>query len=324
MQPHEVTVYSGWLIPDHFRNTNFKSRQQWPRLITLLFGLPSTKINLCFKIDKIGAATFNSMVLYIAKLALAVIITLPIALVTMVLGLFDPHGKYVYGITRFWSSALLALGRVSVQVHGLDRLDTRERYLFMANHQSNVDIPVLVHGLPGFQLRWIAKKELLRVPFFGWALQSAKHIIVNRADRTGARAVLTRAAQRMANGISVVVFPEGTRSADGHLLPFKRGGFVLAVKTNAPIVPVTISGSYKLLPRGEWRLRPGTIHVYIGEAIATGNTGRGELRALVTRVRRTIEANLPIDTDTTTDARAAMMTSDTLEARTIRPCENSR
>jgi 1-acyl-sn-glycerol-3-phosphate acyltransferase len=239
---------------------------------------------------------------YIVKLALAGIITLPTALAIMALGLFDPHGKYAYGITRFWSYVLLTLGRVSIRVHGADRLDPRERYLFMVNHQSNVDIPVLIHSLPGFQLRWIAKKELLRVPFFGWALRSAKHIIVDRADSTGARAVLTKAAQRMANGISVVVFPEGTRTLDGRLLPFKRGGFLLAVKTNAPIVPVTISGSYKLLPRGEWRLRPGTIHVHVGEPIATAGIAGGELRGLVTQVRRIIEANLSLDTSTTTDA----------------------
>jgi 1-acyl-sn-glycerol-3-phosphate acyltransferase len=230
--------------------------------------------------------------LYVLKLAVIAVVTVPAALATTLLGLFDPQGKHVYWIFRFWARLILALGGVSIRVHGFHRLDPGQRYLFMVNHQSNVDIPVLVQSLRGFQLRWIAKKELLRVPFFGWAMWAGKHIAVDRADSSGGVAVLKKAAARMASGISVVVFPEGTRSPDGHLLPFKRGGFLLAAKSNAPIVPVTISGSHKLLPRGEWRLRPGCVEVYVGEPIAMTNRRPGELRALATQVRQIIERNL--------------------------------
>src|SRR5687767_10157673 len=173
--------------------------------------------------------------LYFLKLALVGIVTVTAALVTIALGLLDPHGKHVYGIGRFWAWLILALGGVAIRVHGLDRLDRRRPYLFVVDHQSNVDIPVLIQSLPGFQLRWIAKKELLRVPFFGWAMWAGKHIAVDRVESAGALRSLKIAARRMASGISVVVFPEGTRSLDGGLLPFKRGGFLLAVKTNAPV-----------------------------------------------------------------------------------------
>ncbi len=230
--------------------------------------------------------------LYILKLALVGIVTVPAALMTILLGLFDPHGKLVYFIGRFWAWLILTLGGVAIRVHGLDRLDRRQHYLFVVNHQSNVDIPVLVQSLPGFQLRWIAKKELLWVPLFGWAMWAGKHIAVNRADSAGAWGSLKKAAKRMANGISVVVFPEGTRSIDGRLLPFKRGGFLLAAKTGAPIVPVTISGSRQLLPRGAWRLRPGTVDVHLSEPIPSTDHRAGTMRALAHQVQQIIEKRL--------------------------------
>jgi 1-acyl-sn-glycerol-3-phosphate acyltransferase len=229
---------------------------------------------------------------YFLKLAVLGLATVPATLATILVGLFDPYGKHVYWIFRLWAWIILVLGGISVRVDGIDRLKPHERYLFMVNHQSNVDIPVLVRSISGFQLRWIAKKELFRIPLFGWAMRAAKHIAVDRADSAGARAVLKKAALGMANGISLVVFPEGTRSPDARLLPFKRGGFWLAAKNNVPIVPVTITGSHKLLPKGEWRLRPGTVEVHVGAPIATTGRRVGELSSLVAEVRGVIEANL--------------------------------
>ena len=149
----------------------------------------------------------------------------------------------------------------------------------MVNHQSNIDIPVLVQSLANFQLRWIAKKELLWVPLFGWAMWATKHITVDRSDRTDGVKSLERAKQRIAAGISVVVFPEGTRSRDGKLSRFKKGGFLLAVQTGKNIVPITINGSGKVLPSGDWRLRPGTIEVIVEKPIMGGEKllGNGDL-----------------------------------------------
>jgi 1-acyl-sn-glycerol-3-phosphate acyltransferase len=230
--------------------------------------------------------------LYLLKLAVVGMVTVPAALLTILFGLFDPHGKHVYFISRFWAWLILALGGISIRVHDLHRVDARQRYLFMVNHQSNVDIPVLLHSLSQFQLRWIAKKELLWVPFLGWGMWAGKHIAVDRGDSAGALGTLKKAAARMASGISVVVFPEGTRSPDGRLMAFKRGGFLLAAKTGTPIVPVTISGSRKILPKGGWRLRPGTVDVYVGEPIPMTGYRPGALRALVDEVHRTIENKL--------------------------------
>ena len=229
---------------------------------------------------------------YIAKLCVLLAVTVPLAVAIIAFGPFDPHGKRVYHINQFWTWLILRMGGISLNVRGLENLESGEQYVFMVNHQSNVDIPVLVQSLARFQLRWIAKKELLRVPFFGWAMWATKHITVDRSDPLDAVKSLERARERLDAGISIVVFPEGTRSRDGCLLPFKKGGFLLAAKTRTKIVPVTIVGSASLLPAGAWRLRPGTIEVFVDRPIMTESYRIGKLRSLTEQVRQVIAAHL--------------------------------
>lgn len=229
---------------------------------------------------------------YAFKLAVIVVITVPATLLTILIGLFDPHGIYVYRIGQVWTWLILRSGRIAIKVTGLDQINTHQPYVFMANHQSNIDIPVLIQSLIAYQLRWIAKKELLWIPFFGWALWASKHIPVDRADRFDAVNSLTTARKRIRAGISVVVFPEGTRSKNGGLLKFKKGGVLLAVLTGTPIVPVTIIGSGQVLPAGDWRLRPGTIEVIIGAPLSVAGFRPGNLRRLLAQVREAIEKNL--------------------------------
>jgi 1-acyl-sn-glycerol-3-phosphate acyltransferase len=229
---------------------------------------------------------------YAVKLAVVIAVTMLLSLVIVLCGLFDTQGKRVYRINQFWTWLIIKFSGITMTVDGLNRLDPQRQYLFIVNHQSNFDIPVLVQALPQFQLRWIAKKQLLWIPFFGWAMWAAKHIFVDRADSLDALKSLKLAKQRIAAGISVVIFPEGTRNPDGKLLPFKRGGFLLALKTKTPIVPVTINGTGKLLARGEWRVRPGAIDVTIGVPIAAEEFRPGGLRGLSTQIQEIIAANL--------------------------------
>jgi 1-acyl-sn-glycerol-3-phosphate acyltransferase len=230
--------------------------------------------------------------LYALKLVVISLITIPAALLTITFGIFDPFGKRVYPITRFWTWIIVTLGGIRIKIDGLSRIDPSRHYVFVANHQSNIDIPILVQTFNVFQLRWLAKKELLRVPFFGWAMWASKHIIVDRDDHLNALTSLRIAKQRVEAGISIVIFPEGRRSSNGSLLPFKKGGFLLAVKAGIPIVPVTINGSGKLLPAGAWRLRPGTVEAVIGDPVAVDGYRPGQLRPLVQRVRSEIEKHL--------------------------------
>ncbi|HEX9445287.1 MAG TPA: lysophospholipid acyltransferase family protein [Candidatus Binatia bacterium] len=226
--------------------------------------------------------------IYSLKALLICIVTPPSALLILLLAPFDRNGRLAYAVGRLWASMILKIAGVRVQVRGLDRLDPARPYIFIANHQSNVDIPALIKSLPGFQLRWIAKKQLAYIPFFGWALWASRHILVDRSNRAGAMASLRQSKERLAAGISVVIFPEGTRGADAELLPFKRGGFLLAVQTKTPIVPVTINGSRSILPRADWRLRAGEIEVVVDEPIAADAK---DASALAARVRQIIESN---------------------------------
>lgn len=207
-------------------------------------------------------------------------------------GLIDRHGKVVYRINKLWTWAILRAGGVKLKVAGLEKLDSSRQYIFIVNHQSNVDIPILIQSLPRFQLRWLAKRELLWVPFFGWAMWATKHITVDRAKPLNAVKSLRRAKRRIAAGISVVVFPEGTRSRDGQLQRFKKGGFLLAVETNTEIVPVTIRGSRDLLPSGAWRLRSGTVEVIVDQPVSIAGYRPGNLRRLSDEVRETIAGHL--------------------------------
>jgi 1-acyl-sn-glycerol-3-phosphate acyltransferase len=229
---------------------------------------------------------------YGLKLLVIFLVTVPAALLIILLGPFDPYGKHVQRITSLWTKMILTVGGVALNVKGLSQIDPKRQYVFMANHQSNIDIPVLIQSLPTFRLRWIAKKELLWVPFFGWAMWAAKHITVDRSDRFDALGSLKKAKERMKDGVSLVVFPEGTRGNEGDLLPFKRGGFLLAVRTGTPIVPVTINGSGEILPKGDWRIRRGQIEVIVSPPVSIEHYQPGTLRALSAHIRELMESNL--------------------------------
>ena len=229
---------------------------------------------------------------YFLRLTLVLLITGFLSTATILLGIFDRHGKQVYRINQFWTWLVLRIAGISLTVRGLENIDPSEQYVFMVNHQSNIDIPVLVQSLANFQLRWIAKKELLWVPLFGWAMWATKHITVNRSDPNDAAKSLERAKQRMAVGISVVVFPEGTRSRNCKLLAFKKGGFLLALQSGKNIVPIIINGSGQLLPSGDWRLRSGMVEVIVEKPIMTATYRASSVRLLSDRVRQAIAAHL--------------------------------
>ena len=230
--------------------------------------------------------------LYFIQLSFFALLTVFLSLLTIGCGIFETHGKKAYRINQFWTWIILRVIGIRLRIDGLEKIDPQRQYVFVVNHQSNIDIPVLVQALAQFQLRWIAKKELLHVPFFGWAMWATKHVTIDRADPQDAVKSLTRAKERLGAGISLVIYPEGTRSRDGRLQRFKKGGFLLAVQANTPIVPVTVSGSAQVLPIGAWRLRPGTIDVTIDEPVPVEGFRPGNLRLLVNRVHATIDARL--------------------------------
>jgi 1-acyl-sn-glycerol-3-phosphate acyltransferase len=173
--------------------------------------------------------------------------------------MLDPSGRAYALHARLWGRLGLALNLVKVTVSGAEHLPDGP-IIFMSNHQSNFDILSLLAAMPR-QFYWIAKKELFEIPVFGPSMRRGGYIPLDRGDGRKALQSIDAAAATIHQGKSVVLFPEGTRSPDGRLLPFKRGGFILARKAEVPVVPVTINGSGKINPASKIRLYSGNIHI---------------------------------------------------------------
>lgn len=193
--------------------------------------------------------------------------------------------EHLHRSYRRWARGCLWFGGVRLTVEGIEHLPSRGPVVYMANHQGNFDIPVLFAGLP-VQFRWLAKAELFRIPLFGLAMRSAGYIPVERKDRRLAIQSMNAAAERVAAGTSIMIFPEGTRSPDGALLPFKKGGFVLALQAQAPIVALAIDGSAALMPKGSRMIRSGEIRLRVFPAMPTAGLGMKERDALMAEVER--------------------------------------
>ncbi|NPB09444.1 MAG: 1-acyl-sn-glycerol-3-phosphate acyltransferase [Thermodesulfobacteria bacterium] len=230
---------------------------------------------------------FHNLCLY-----LYILITVPpFAFLILFLALFDRRGRLTHRIGVFWLRGILWVSGVKLEVRGLEHLRRGESYIFAANHRSQFDIPVLAVALP-YQIRWLAKESLFRIPLFGWALKAIGYIPVDRRNPRKGLKSLEAAALKVREGFSVVIFPEGTRSPDGRLLPFKTGGFVLAIKSGHPVVPVAICGTERIMPKGKLYVRPGLVRVKILQPIETRGLSLREKTELATLVRMKIEEAL--------------------------------
>jgi 1-acyl-sn-glycerol-3-phosphate acyltransferase len=216
--------------------------------------------------------------------------TAALGTLSLVFSLFDRRGRLAHACARTWSWLILATTGVSVHAHALDRLQRDQTYVFVSNHQSIYDIPVIFATLP-FQLRIIAKESLGRVPFLGWHLRRSGHLLVDRRhpDRAG---ILRRWKALVRDGLSLIIFPEGTRSRDGRLGPFKAGSFLLAIEAQLPVVPLTIDGSRWVMRKGDMTARPGRVRLLVHEPIRTDGLNPNGARALAEQIRGIVESGL--------------------------------
>ena len=197
----------------------------------------------------------------------------------------------MYVVQKWWSPVLLWAGGAKLEVQGLEHLDPRQPYIFVSNHQSTIDIPTLFIALP-WNTRFVAKKQLKYVPMLGWYMWAAKFVFVDRANHREAVRSLDEAGEQIRGGISIIVFPEGTRSDDRRVHPFKKGPFALAMKARVPVVPVSIEGSGKLMPKNSWVITPGPIRVSVGRPIAAEQF-ENDRESLIRQVRdQIIDLNL--------------------------------
>jgi len=179
-------------------------------------------------------------------------------------------------IARTWCRKLLRIAGATVEVTGTDTFDSARPHIIVSNHQSWFDVFAIAGFLPA-SLRFVAKAELTKVPAFGPAWVACGHISIDRKNRTSAIQSMDEAGRRVKEeNLNIVLFPEGTRSADGRLKPFKKGAFVLAIQAGVPIVPVAVVGSRHVMPKGEWRLRPGRIEIRLGQPISVDGMGHDD------------------------------------------------
>ncbi len=222
-----------------------------------------------------------------------VVATLVLGFLALVTYPFDRKGKVVHRYARLWGGVALLANRVKVKIEGMDHLNGKGPYIFMSNHQGSYDIFALLGRLP-YQFKWLAKKELFSIPFFGWTMGAAGYISIDREGTRETVEAMNVAVQKIRDGMSVVIFPEGSRSPDGSIQPFKKGGFTLAIKSKVPIVPISISGSRDIMPKDKLTAVPGEIRMFLDHPIETQHCSSKDRELLMKKVRETISKNFKL------------------------------
>ncbi len=214
------------------------------------------------------------------------------ALLTLPYTLLSGDSGFLWRVGMWVVRTGVRIAGVRVEIIGRDKLDLSRNYIFMSNHVSNLDPPVLIPNLPR-QTSILVKKELFRIPVFGTAMRAAQLVPVDRSNREAAIASVREAAEVMQRGFDMTVYPEGTRSLDGRLLPFKKGPFYLALETGFPIVPVTLLGTYEISPKGKFFINPKAAVAQIVFHAPIWPKDYPDRDALIEAVRQSVASSLP-------------------------------
>jgi 1-acyl-sn-glycerol-3-phosphate acyltransferase len=215
------------------------------------------------------------------------------AFVAIGVGVFKKYTHFAYRNAFWpWARSIVWASGIKIKVSALDKLDTSRSYVIVSNHQSYMDIPVLVASLP-LKLTIIAKKELFKIPVFAQGMRAFGILEIDRSNRSRAVETLNLAAQIIRKEkISVLAFPEGTRSKDGALQPFKKGPFALALNYQIPILPVTVYGTFPILPKGKLMVQPGDVYVIVHPPVETSRFGGDHRAELIEKVHHIIASGL--------------------------------
>jgi 1-acyl-sn-glycerol-3-phosphate acyltransferase len=220
----------------------------------------------------------------------AAIATLLVFFPVIIASMLSKTGDPAFTISKIWAHIMLRVTCVRPMIRGKEKIIKGKSYIIISNHQSEYDILAIVTTL-GIQFRWIIKKELLKVPLFGYALYKSRNIFIDRGHGEAAMKSIREGMERLPEGVSLMFFAEGTRSEDGSIQPFKKGGFVMAMEKGIPILPVTVNGSRKVLPKKTLLFHPGPIEVVISDPIETTGVSKENLQVLMDRTREVIISN---------------------------------
>ncbi len=219
------------------------------------------------------------------------VLTAITAIVTSIGSILGNRDFWGYWPPHYWSRAVCIIWFVRVKVVGRELLDPAKGYVFVANHQSAFDI-WSIYGYLGHNFKWLMKKELEKIFLVGAACRNAGHIMVDDSNLRAVKETMSQAENILSHGMSLVIFPEGSRSWDGHLIPFKRGAFMLAAEFRMPVVPITIDGAFRAMPRTTYNVTPGTITLTIHYPIEPGPKGFNT-KQLMEQCRSAIASALP-------------------------------
>ena len=208
---------------------------------------------------------------------------------SLAVSLFDKTGHGQHWCSRWWARTLLFVSRARVTVRGLENVQPDKTYIFAANHQSYMDIPVLFGYLPG-QFRIMAKSSLFKLPFLGWHLTTSGHMPIERDNPLRAARSLLEAARHVREGTRVFIFPEGGRTLDGRLAEFKPGTFLLAIKAGVEVIPVTVNGTRGILKINSWHIRPGHVEMILHPPISTTGMHANSAEELCEHVKQVINS----------------------------------
>ncbi|MDE6298959.1 MAG: 1-acyl-sn-glycerol-3-phosphate acyltransferase, partial [Muribaculaceae bacterium] len=223
-----------------------------------------------------------------------VVVTFITAIITIV-GCCTGTHFWGYYPAHIWSRFCCALALVKVKVKGRENIDKSTSYIFVANHQGAFDI-WSIYGYLNHNFKWLMKKELEKIFMVGWACKKAGHVFVDDSHIASIKQTITEAESKLKDGMSLVIFPEGSRTWDGKMIPFKRGAFMLASEFRLPVVPITIDGSFKAMPRSTYNITPCTITLTIHKPIYPGEKGFNT-KLLMAQCRDEIASALPKDED---------------------------
>jgi len=222
----------------------------------------------------------------------AVVVTIPAASAVLLIAFVKSNAAIIDSIIRLWARVLIGAAGIDLRTEGVETIDRRQRYILVSNHHSYYDIPCILVAIPQ-PIRFMAKVSLFKIPIFGWGLGRAGFIPIDRKNRRTAVKSFDLAVQRIRKGNTVVVFPEEGRSRERAMRPFQRGGFLLALRSELPILPIAIEGTYEVFRAGAKRITPGPVTIKVGTPIPTlGLTVRDKDR-LLQESRAQISAALP-------------------------------
>jgi 1-acyl-sn-glycerol-3-phosphate acyltransferase len=216
--------------------------------------------------------------------------TFTVSVLCVLFSVFGAYSKLLNFIAKSWTGSILFAAGVKLEIEGLDKFDKTKSYIFIGNHQSHFDVFAVFTAIP-LTARFMAKKELYKIPIFGWALAATGTVKIDRSNRENSISSMNDALARIRQGVSVIVFPEGTRSEDGQIKAFKKGGFVLALKGGIPLVPVSVSGSRFIQKKHSARITPGKIKIIFGSPIDTSQYSYQDREKLSETVRNFIIEN---------------------------------